>query len=91
LSGTGVAAVVAHSAALSWTESSGSVSGYNVYRSTQSGTGYTQINSGLVASQAYTDTTVSGGQTYYYVVTSVNSGGVQSAYSPQVTAAVPTT
>ena len=90
LSGTGAAAG-APSVALAWAESSSSVSGYNVYRSTQSGTGYTQINSGLATSQAYTDTTVSLGKTYYYVVTAVNTGGVQSAYSSQVTAVVPAT
>jgi fibronectin type 3 domain-containing protein len=46
------------------------------------------INSSLVASESYADTTVSAGQSYYYVVTSV-SNGVESAYSPQVTAVVP--
>jgi fibronectin type 3 domain-containing protein len=60
-----------------------------VYRSTQSGTGYTLVNSSPTASASYTDTTVSAGATYYYVVTSVNSSGVQSSYSSQVAAAVP--
>jgi fibronectin type 3 domain-containing protein len=62
-----------------------------VYRSTQSGTGYTKITSSLDTAESYTDTTVTGGQTYYYVVTSVSTSGVESAYSAQVTAAVPTT
>jgi hypothetical protein len=91
LSGIGQAAsTTTASVALSWTESS-TVSGYNVYRSTQSGTGYTMLNSGLVATQSYTDATVACGQTYYYVITSVNASGVESAYSSQVTAAVPAT
>ena len=91
LSGTAVAAAstATPSVALSWTESSSSISGYNVYRSTTSGTGYTQVNSSLLTSPAYTDTSVSNGQTYYYVVTSVNTSNVQSAYSAQVTAVVP--
>jgi hypothetical protein len=88
LSGTGQAVVVQHSVTLSWTETS-TVSGYNVYRSTQSGTGYTKLNSGLNASQTYTDASVSGGQTYYYVITAVDGSGSESAYSAQVTAVVP--
>jgi hypothetical protein len=90
LSGTAVAATGSSSPSvqLSWTETTGTIAGYNVYRSTQSGTGYAVVNSSLVASGSYTDTTVSAGQTYYYVVTSV-SNGVESAYSAQVTAVVP--
>ena len=33
------------------------------------------VNSSPVTSLSYTDTTVSAGQTYYYVVTSVNATG----------------
>jgi hypothetical protein len=92
LSGTAAAAAgVQPSVALSWSESSSSVSGYNVYRSTQSGTAYTKVNSSLLASQSYTDGSVASGQTYYYVVTSVNSSGVESAYSSQASAVIPTT
>ncbi len=87
-SGTGVAATP--SVTLSWSESSSSVVGYNVYRSTRSGTAYTEINLSLVVGQSYTDASVSAGQTYYYVVTAVNESGVQSAYSAQVSAVVPT-
>ncbi len=89
LTGTAVAATQPQ-VTLSWTESSTSVSGYNVYRSTQSGTGYTEINLSLVPTQSYVDNTVSAGQTYYYVVTAVNASGAQSAYSTQVSASVPT-
>jgi fibronectin type 3 domain-containing protein len=60
-----------------------------VYRSTQSGTGYTIVNTSVVTGVTFTDTSVTAGQTYYYVLTSVNSSGVNSAYSTQVTAAVP--
>jgi hypothetical protein len=88
LSGTGVIPV-AHSVAISWTENSGSVIGYNVYRSTQPGTGYGKLNGTPLPNQAYTDTSVSGGQTYYYVVTSVGTDSTESAYSSQVAATVP--
>ena len=78
-----------HQVTLSWTETSDSVSGYNVYRSSQSGADYTEINLSLVAAPSYVDTTVSAGQTYYYVVTAVSDSGAESAYSGQVSAAVP--
>jgi hypothetical protein len=88
LSGTAVAAT-SHNVTLSWTESSSAVSGYNVYRSTQSGTGYTKLNTSLVPSPTYCDEAVSAGQTYYYVVTAVDESGNESAYSSQVTAVIP--
>lgn len=69
--------------ALSWTASSGA-SGYNIYRSTTSGGPYTVIQSG-VESTTYTDTGVTNGTTYYYVVTAVN-GSVESGYSNQAAA-----
>lgn len=86
LSGSGTAP--AHSVSLSWNASSGAV-GYNVYRGGVSGGPYTIINPSLDASTSYTDTAVSAGTTYYYVVTAVNSSSVESGYSNQATAAVP--
>jgi fibronectin type 3 domain-containing protein len=65
------------------------VSGYNVYRSTTSGTDYVQINPSLVTGLSYTDSTVQGSTTYYYVVTSVDSQGIESADSNMATAIVP--
>jgi hypothetical protein len=84
LSGTGV-----HAVSLSWTASTSSVTGYDVYRSGTSGGPYTMLNSSLVNGATYADTTVQAGQTYYYVVTAVNSAGLQSQYSNQVQTVVP--
>jgi Carboxypeptidase regulatory-like domain len=78
-----------HSVALSWHASSSAVSGYNVYRATTNGGPYSKINSGLITVASYTDTSVSGGTTYYYVSTSVDSAGIESAYSNQAAAAIP--
>jgi len=84
LSGTGVV----HSASLSWTPSvSSGVTGYNVYRGTVLGT-YSQINPTPVSGNAYSDTQVVGGITYYYVVTALAPGG-QSGYSNPATANIP--
>jgi fibronectin type 3 domain-containing protein len=88
LSGTGVQATT-HSVTLNWVASTSTVSGYNVYRSTTNGSGYSKINSGLVDAVTYTDTTVQSGTTYYYVTTAVDSSGDESADSNQATAVVP--
>src|SRR5882672_318851 len=96
INGTNVSAVnftatpqLAHSAALSWTASTSTVSGYNVYRGTVNGGPYTLINLSLVTGLSYTDTTVVSGVTYYYVTTAVDSTGAQSVDSNQVTAVIP--
>jgi len=88
LSGTGVL-LVTHSATVSWTASSSSVTGYNVYSGAASGGPYTKITASPVAAVSYKDSTVQAGQTYYYVVTAVNSSNVESVYSNQVSAAIP--
>ena len=87
LSGTGASA--SHTATLTWTASTSTVSGYNIYRSTTSGSGYAKMNSGLVAAVTYTDTAVENGVTYYYVVAAVDSSGLESVYSNQATAVIP--
>jgi Abnormal spindle-like microcephaly-assoc'd, ASPM-SPD-2-Hydin/Protein of unknown function (DUF1573) len=88
LSGTGVQAA-AHSVSLAWVASTSTVSGYNVYRSTTSGSGYAKINSSLVAGLTYDDATVQSGTTYYYVATAVDSSGNESSDSNQATAVIP--
>lgn len=87
LSGTGT--VTPASVSLFWNSSSEAV-GYNVYRSAAANGSYAKINPALEANTAYTDSTVSAGQTYYYEATSVNSAGQESARStPAVQATVP--
>jgi HYDIN/CFA65/VesB family protein/ASPM-SPD-2-Hydin domain-containing protein len=89
LSGSG-SQTVAPSVALSWTPSTSAVAGYNVYRSEISGGPYTKLDSSIVAMDTYTDSSVQAGLTYYYVVTSVTSAGMESADSTQTSATVPT-
>jgi hypothetical protein len=88
LTGTGVQPAT-HSVTLGWTASTSTVSGYNVYRSTVSGTGYTKISGGLVGSAAYTDSNVQSGATYFYVTTAVDSNGNESDNSNEASALVP--
>ena len=89
LSGTGVALPVQHSVQLGWTSSTSAVSGYNVYRSTTSGSGYVQVNGSLVTPDSYMDSSVQGATTYYYVTTAVDSSGTESGYSNEAQAIVP--
>jgi hypothetical protein len=80
---TGLAATPGNAqVALTWNASTGATS-YNVKRGTATGGPYTTINSPSTTS--YTDTTVTNGTPYYYVVSAVNSAG-ESANSSQVSA-----
>ena len=75
---------------LQWTPSvETDVSSYRVYRSETTGSGYLRIDGGGLATAGYIDSTVSPGHTYYYVVTAVNSSGLESGFSSQVQAVVP--
>jgi hypothetical protein len=91
LTGTGAQpAPVVHSVMLSWAASpSPTVMGYDVYRGTTAGGPYTLLNSTAVPATTFTDTTGQVGQTYYYVVTAVDSSDVQSGYSNAVSATIP--
>jgi hypothetical protein len=87
LSGTGTAPAQ-HTVTLNWKAStSSSVVAYNVYRGTVSGGPYSQIDS--VSSTTAMDSTVASGQTYFYVVTAVDSSSQESGYSNQTTAVIP--
>jgi fibronectin type 3 domain-containing protein len=79
-----------YSVVLSWGASASSpISGYNIYRSTVNGSGYTKLNSSLLSGLTYTDTTVVAGQTYYYVSTAVDSSGDESSFSNQIQEIIP--
>jgi fibronectin type 3 domain-containing protein len=80
---------VQHVVSLSWSASASQVEGYNIYRSTQSGSSYVRLNSSLIMSLSFTDDTVQSGKTYYYAATSVDSNNVESADSNIATATVP--
>jgi hypothetical protein len=88
LSGSGVVPVP-HTVSLSWTASTSVVSGYNVYRTTTSGSGYTKLNGSLVSPVNYSDSSVVNGTTYYYVTTAVDGTGAESSYSNEAVAVIP--
>ena len=92
----GVPAGTTHSVTLSWTApspvgGSGTISGYNVYRSPSSSPApaYAKLNTTLNAGLTYTDSSVSAGASYTYCVTTVDSLSEESVCSAPATANVP--
>ncbi len=94
----GMPAGTAHSVTLAWQApspigGSGTISGYNVYRSplatSAAAANYTKVNSAVNAGLTFTDTSVSAGASYSYCVTTVDSLGEESACSAAATATVP--
>jgi fibronectin type 3 domain-containing protein len=79
-----------HSATITWTASTSSVAGYNVYRESQSAPA-TKLMIGPVSGTQYTDNTVEAGHTYSYFVKSVDFKGVESGPSEKITVTIPTT
>ena len=74
---------------LTWTPSTSAVVGYNIYKGTQNGGPYSKINTSTVTGPTYTDASVQSGLTYFYVVTSVTSSGLESVHSSQVSGTIP--
>jgi hypothetical protein len=97
LSGDGVSAssptppptTTQHTVHLTWDASTSQVSGYRIYRSKSSGSSYALLTGSPINALLYDDSTVSSGTTYYYVVTAVDSSGIESVDSNQATAVVP--
>ena len=88
--GAGTQAAAQHSVTLTWTASTSQVTGYNVYRGTQSGGPYSRLNSTVEPNANYADSTVLAGSTYFYVTTSVDANGAESANSNEASAVIPT-
>jgi hypothetical protein len=82
---TGLEAIFGEVVLLDWNDNNEpDVNGYNVYRSTTSGSGYVRLNSGLLTTSDYNDSDVSIGTTYYYVVTAVDTNDYESDYSDEL-------
>lgn len=81
---------VSHSATLNWTSSASTVMSYYVYRGAQTGGPYAKLNAAPASLTTYTDSTVQAGQTYFYVATSVDSNNVESTFSDETSATIPT-
>jgi len=65
------------------------VAGYNAYRSPSGAGAWQVLNSTVIGSAAYNDTSVLLGGSYDYIVKSVDAQGVESAPSNIATATIP--
>ncbi len=71
---------------LSWNSVTGAT-GYKVYISTASGSGYSEVDSGTAKTAAsYTVTGLNNGTTYYFVVKAITAASGESAYSNEASA-----
>ena len=81
-----------HSVSLTWNAPAATggvpIIGYNVYRSTTAGGPYVPLALN-VDTTAYKDALISGGRTYFYVVTSLDSKGRESKYSEELRVSIP--
>ncbi len=72
---------------LDWADNAESdLAGYNVLRSTTPGGGYVQVNGSLLAASLFSDSSVTNGTTYYYVIEAVDLVGNVSGSSAEVSA-----
>jgi fibronectin type 3 domain-containing protein len=91
----GVPSGTPHSVTLTWQApspvgGSGTISGYNIYRSpATSAATYAKLNAALNAGLTFTDVGVSAGAGYNYCVTTVDSLNEESVCSAPATANVP--
>jgi len=60
------------------------LAGYNVYRSTVSGSGYEKLNPALLADTLFRDSLLRSDTMYYYVVTAVDTSGNEGERSAEV-------
>ena len=77
-----------HSVTLTWKASTTPGARYNVYRRDLSGA-VSRPNSAPISVTTYTDTSVRGGQTYFYTTKSVGPSGTESKPSNEVRVDVP--
>lgn len=82
-------ATLRHYVSLAWNAGSSGVTGYNVYRASQSTGPFTKLNAQPQPEVTYTDSGVQAGTTYYYAVTAVDSNSVESNFSNEASATVP--
>jgi Abnormal spindle-like microcephaly-assoc'd, ASPM-SPD-2-Hydin len=91
LTGTG-SATSSYAVHVSWdapTDSTDPVAGYNIYRSPSGSSKYALLNSSVDALTTYVDSTVKNGDSYDYIVESVDASGVESVPTSPVVVTIP--
>jgi hypothetical protein len=77
-----------HAVDLTWNASVDTILGYNMYRSSTSGSGYIKINLAIITGLTFTDSGVKGGETWFYVARSATSSA-ESINSNEAKAVIP--
>lgn len=80
------AIVVGHVVNISWNASTSLSVTYNIYVGGTSGGPYTKI--GNTASLQFKDLNATAGNTYFYVITALNSSGEESVFSREVSVTI---
>jgi hypothetical protein len=88
--GAGLGTGSGHSVSVTWAPSASPVVGYFVYRRTGASGSFSRLDSSIDSSTSFTDNNVTNGETYYYVVTAVTAGDLQSQFSAEVSVTIPT-
>jgi len=78
------------SVVLTWVDTNtAGATGFSVWRSSNSGSSWTQVGTASVTTFTYMDTGLSKGRTYLYRVQATGSGGANSPYSNTITVLAP--
>jgi fibronectin type 3 domain-containing protein len=73
--------------ALDWADSTEpDLVGYHVYRADAAGQPFARITASPIAASTFTNTSLTNGTTYYFVVTALDTGGLESGPSAQASA-----
>jgi hypothetical protein len=89
---TGTGTTSSYAVDLTWdapTSSTDPIAGYNVYRAPSGSSMYQLLNSSVDTQTTYTDSTVQSGQSYDYIVESVDDSGVASAPTSPIAVTIP--
>ena len=89
---TGTGTTSPYAVDLTWdapTSSTDPIAGYNVYRAPSGSSMYQLLNSSVDTQTTYTDSTVQSGQSYDYIVESVDDSGVASAPTSPIAVTIP--
>ena len=89
LDGTGMQGS-GHTVIVTWAPSTSPVIGYFIYRRTGTIGSFSRLDSSIDSLTSFTDNNVKDGVTYYYVVTAVTAGDLQSQFSAEVSVTIPT-
>jgi fibronectin type 3 domain-containing protein len=79
----------ARSITLKWNPETSDVVGYYVYRSASSDGPWMRLNASIETTISFTDSSVQGGQLYFYAVSAVSFDYVESDLSQALSVAIP--